>query len=472
MSCLVITRPSGVGSHKKILLGANTTKPNLTRGLAKPANNVIRLRADNNVIDINPIVIRYTKDYQINIMHEQIIKRLQHMADVPKLREKLNELILKPISGQTVIATKMRQKEIAKLKEEIRSYTSLEKLNNYISEASPIIEEYLSLGQYVEQISFDDDNELNLLSEDEIRRLIIIDSYFKVASRYVKIDVYRENVIKDNICENCNGKLISMSFDVVNGDQYCLNCNTISSAEGSLTYNESMKPQAEPRKYDVLITYKRELKQFQGTEKITLPEDLYSKLDDYFLSLDFETGEEVRKRPTDEYGKTEGTSLNGLCDALSEIGYSSLYKHANKIGKEYWGWKLHDLKKIMPLLINDFIVIQREFPYVEKQRSSNICSQHRILHQLLLRNVKVAITDFKLPGPEALFNSEIIWKRMVERTPYPYIPLFSVEDIESISNKNGFSIKLGQKVNVIEINETDDGDTTIVKSSKVLGDSY
>lgn len=454
--------------RKKILLGSNVTQPNLTRGLARPINNAPRVRADNDIIDINPIVIRYTKDYQINIMHEQIIKRLQQLADVPRLRQKLAELIEKPIGNQTIIAIKTREKEINKLREEIRKYTSFEKLNSYINEASPIIDEYLSLGQYVEQISFEDDGDVNILSDDEIRRLLIIDQYFKVAGHYVKIDVYRENIIKDNICANCNGRLIAMSFDVVNGDQYCLGCNTISTAEGSLTYNEGMKTPVETRKYDVLITYKRELKQFQGTEKINLPPDLFDKLDDYFVSLGFETGAEVRKRPTDEYGKTEGTSLNGLCDALSEIGYSLLYKHANKIGKEYWGWKLHDLKKIMPLLIDDFIVIQREFPYVEKERSSNICSQHRILHQLLLRNVKVAITDFKLPGPEALFNSELIWKRMVERTPYPYIPLFSVEDIESVSEKNGFSIKMGKKVATIEINETDEGNTTIIKSSKTV----
>lgn len=472
MSRCSVNHPVNAIKHKKILLGVGSTKPNLNRGSVKPVNRAVRVRADNNIIDTNPMVIRYTKDYQINVMHEQIIKRLQQLADVPKLKQKLAELLAKPINDQTVISTKMRRKEITKLKEEINSYTSFKKLNSYLDEATPIINEYLSLGQYVEQISFDDDSDVNMLSEDEIHRLIVIDRYFKVAGHYVKIDVYRENVVKDNICANCNGKLISMSFDVVNGDQYCLNCNTISTAEGSLTYNESMKPKAEPRKYDVLITYKRELKQFQGNEKINLPDDLYEKLDDYFLSLGFDTGEQVRKRPVDEYGKTEGTSLNGLCDALSEIGYSSLYKHANKIGKEYWGWRLHDLKKIMPLLINDFIVIQREFPYVEKQRSSNICSQHRILHQLLLRNVKVAITDFKLPGPEALFNSEIIWKRMVERTPYPYIPLFSVEDIESISNKNGFTIKLGQKVSIIEINENDDGDTTVTKSSKILCELY
>ena len=450
-----------IGGRKKIPLAVGNNQPNLTRKVVKQP--VKRIKADNDVIDTSPIVIRYTKDYQINIMHEQIIKRLERMADVPELKRKLNELIDKPMINQTVITIESRKKEIGALRDEIKLYTSGEKLASYIKEASPIIDEYLSLGQYVERITFNDE-ESNSLSEDDINRLIIIDRYFNIVGHYVKIDVYRENIIKDNICANCNGKLISMSFDDVNGDQYCINCNTISTTEGSLTYNEGSKPNVEPRKYDVLITYKRELKQFQGIEKITLPDDLYSKLDEYFISIGFEKGEEIRKREQDEYGKTFGTSLAGLCAALGAIGYSSLYKHANKIGKEYWGWWLHDLKKLTPLLINDFIVIQREFPFVEKQRSSNICSQHRVLHQLLLRNVKVAITDFKLPGPEALLNSEIIWRRMVERTPYPYIPLFSIEDIDSISNKNGISIMFGKHISVIEVNETDDGECTHTKS--------
>lgn len=417
--------------------------------IKRPKEKVIR--AKNDIVDLSPIVIRYTKDHQINVLHEQIVRRLEMEADVPGLLDKLSELISKPLEGDTIIEMEARKKEIEQLRKEISYHTSGRKLKDYLRETTPIVDEYVSLGQYVEQVNFNDNEDANNLDDDTVHRLLVIDNYFRIASRYVKMDVFRENIIRDNVCANCGGKLINMSFDTTDADQYCVNCNTISVSDGSLAYNEGTKLQAEPRKYDVLITFKRELKQFQGIEKIVLPDDLFEKLDNYFLSIGGKTCEEVRKRGVDEYGKTYGTSLNGLCDALGQVGYSSLYKHANKIGKEYWGWKLHDLKKEMPMLINDFIVIQREFPFVEKKRSSNICSQHRALHQLLLRGIKVAITDFKLPGPEALLNSEIIWKQMVERTQYPYIPLFSVEDFDN-SNTFGYVVKVCNSISMVESN--------------------
>lgn len=450
--------------RKNIILGMTKTEPRLDRVMAK--NKVTRIRVDSIVMDTKPIIIRYTKDYQIHILHEQFINRLKSNIDSDELKNKLSELSRKPLQTKTIIAVNFRHKEIEILKNEINAYTSGEKLKNYLSEAEPIIEDYLSLGQYIEIINFaeEDESSDSQMTENNIRRLVIIDSYFKVLAKYAKIDVYRENIIKNNICAVCNGKLIGMSYDETSGDQYCLNCNSISTPSESLTYNEGIKVPSVTNKYDVLITYKRELKQFQGIEKNKLPKNLDSKLDEYFIALRFPVGSEIRKRETDEYGKTEGTSLAALCIALSAIGYSSLYKHANKIGKDYWGWKLHDLEKLMPLLINDFIVIQREFPFVKKERSSNICSQHRIFHQLRLRNVKVTVTDFKFPGLEALLESENIWKQMVERTNiYPYIPTFPAEEMNFVSNKNGIVIKIGSDIVICEFVENEKGETNMKK---------
>lgn len=447
------------------MLAGVKTEPVFRRFTSKVKHCPIRV--ESNVIDTKPIVIKYSNDYQIHILHEQIINRLKSQVDADELKIKLNELIRTP-PEDTIIGIKCRKKEIDDLNAMIASYTSGEKLNSYLEETGPIVDEYLSLGQYVEVIDFTEETEVSShMSNNSYSRLMIIDNYFKILSKYVKVDVYREDTIKDDTCAVCGGKLIGMSYDEANDDKYCIECDSISTQSESLTYNEGVKSHVTSNKYDVLITYKRELKQFQGIEKIDLPKNLYSDLDTHFLSLGFPPGEEIRKRPVDEFGKTEGTSLSALCNALSAIGYSSLYKHANKIGKEYWGWKLHDLEKIMPLLINDFIVIQREFPFVKKKRSSNICSQHRVFHQVRLRNVNVCTSDFKFPGLEALLDSEYIWKQMVERTNlYPYIPTFPIDELNFISEKKGIVVKVGTVTYIHECTEDSDGNV-VIKSRKI-----
>ncbi len=236
-------------------------------------------------------------------------------------------------------------------------------------------------------------------------------------------------------------------FTDESGEQVCPECQT-PRYTFQLTGHKGVNMCTDPRRYDVITTFRRELLQFQGKEKVYVSDEVYEKLNQHFMSLGMPSADEIRRRPLDEFGKTLGTNLNALLEGLKETGHPSLYKHANKIGSKLWGWKLHDLKDLTMAIVQDFIDIQKQFPHVEKKRSSNICSQHRLLQQLRLRDVKVTLSDFKLPGLTALLESEEIYKKMVERTHHPYLPLFPEQ--ETLTAGEGFLIVNRSSNTVVE----------------------
>ena len=208
------------------------------------------------------------------------------------------------------------------------------------------------------------------------------------------------------------------------GEQVCPNCITPRHAY-NLSGHQGIKKNKEQRRYDVITTFIRELIQFQGLEKVFVDPEVYDKLDKYFTSIGLPSAEVIKTLPLDEYGKRQHTSLQTLLEGLKAIGYNTLYKNANIIGKNLWGWQLHDLKDKISIIIDDFNLIQKQYPKIDRQgRSSNICSQHRLLQQLRLRGIVVSVDDFKLPGRGALEDSEDIWRKMIELTDFPYIPLF------------------------------------------------
>lgn len=380
-------------------------------------------------IEDKPITIEYDKNYQIEFIHYEIIKRLENNIGVYEQEKKIEQLRLALGRINTIIEQKTILRQIKEIERDIDFTTSGDKLEAYLDESHDIVSEFISLGPYIETISFDRDEVEETegapvdICNDDIERLNVIERYIKVAKKYAVINAIRITNTPTDKCINCGTDMSDIAVGEA-GEQVCPECQTTRHAY-NISGHQGIKKNTDPRRYDVALTFKRELIQFQGLEKVYIPNEVYQMLTDHLIDIGLPPPEVIKELPLDEYGKREGTSLKVLIEGLKAIGYNSLYKHANLIGKTLWGWKLHDLKELTPLIMEDFNVIQKQFPRIDKDsRSSNICSQHRLLQQLRLRGVKVAVTDFKLPGAEALEASEEIWRRMIERTDYPYIPLF------------------------------------------------
>jgi Zn ribbon nucleic-acid-binding protein len=375
------------------------------------------------VISSDPIEIRYTYTIAIDYVHGEVIRRLEGMVGLEKLIAERGKLSDKLKIMRTSITDRSVHGKISSIDKEIEYIQSGNKLKSYIDIAEDIVMEYLELPQYVHIVT-DDEDTIIQLDDVEITRLKIIHTFFDVAKKYVPINVIQEKDVDINSCINCGFKMINVAIDD-DGQQECPKCGNVICIF-SLSGHKGIKSSSGNRTYNVENTYRREILYFIGTAKVHIPEDVFLKLSIHFKNKGFPDPEKIKTYPLDEYGKREGTTLDALLEALKEIGYPSLYKHANAIGRDFWGWKLHeDLRDKIPQLLEGFRMTQRYFNIIDKRgRTSNICSQHRLLQELVRFGVKVCMTDFKLPNESALAFSEYLWKQLCEKALIEYIPLY------------------------------------------------
>lgn len=418
----------------------------IPRGFSKmrcnPCNPIKRPNVISKVTN-SLIEVRYNKTVAIDYIHMEIIKRLDSKVGLEELRSERMSLERSLNVIHTLTSERNIRDRIAEIDRGIEFIDSGSKLDEYLSLTEEIILEFIELPPLIQFITVEDDT-FNQLTEDDIIRMSIIDRFFEIAKSYAPIKVIRENVINKDCCINCNFSLINVHISE-EGQQECPRCNNIICVF-SMAGHKGIKSGGGNRCYDVTNTYKREILQFIGESRVDIPDDVYRKLRLYFRKKKFPEPEVIKTLPLDKYGKRKYTSLIILHDALKEIGYPSLYKHANKIGKEFWGWKLHtELKDMIPLLLEDFKYTQKFFPLIDKgSRTSNMCSQHRLLRQLMHRDVCVAITDFKLPNDEALLASERMWKQLCELSSIEYKPLF--DNINTREIRKGFAIVKSEEV--------------------------
>lgn len=400
-----------------------------------------------------PIEIKYSCNFPIDYLHGCIIEKISNRVGLDELVLKRNELILSLRRYLNYIEQTKINTAIAELDEKINDLISGELLKKYLEKAEPLINEYLNMNFYVEEISFVSDvaedctNSFSNINDEKARRIDVIERFLSVAGEFVKLDVIRDIDTQMNFCIVCDCDMKDVPINE-NGEQTCPECSTVRYAQ-AMAGHKGIKSHQPNRGYDVVTTFKRELFEFQGKCKPNIPAIVYTRLIEYFATNPkFPTREEILAMECDEYGKKPFTSVDLLVKALYEIGFPSLYKKVNRIGRDLWGWKLHDLQDINIAIINDFEELQKHFPHVDKKgRTSNVCSQHRLLHHLRMRGVKVAITDFKLPGKDALLASEEIIRQMIIRAGKEYTPLF--KDLERVGEINGIVLvnnKTGDKI--------------------------
>ena len=417
----------------------NRRKPILT----KPK---IRVEVTN-----EPIEVRYKYSCQLDYIHGEILRRLEAKVGLTELTNEAKRLSSTLNASHTILSHNAIISEIQKILQEIQYINTGAKLQDYLNESETLIYRYSELPMYIEYVRFDQDEENGFngdkLTTQEIERLNIIDKYFKLAKRFVPVNAVRDLQNDNDCCINCNYNLMNVKIDD-DGLQKCPRCD-VETYVFSLSGHKGIKSTSNARCYDVVNTFKREYLQFIGKAKVHIGDDVYEKLESYLRSQGFPPAEEIRKRPLDAYGKRIGTSRAQLDEALGEIGYPSLYKHVNAIGKKHWGWKLReDLLDKMPLIVQDFLDTQKFFPLIDKgKRTSNMCSQHRLLQQYRSRDIEVAITDFKLPGDEALEASEYMWKQMCQRAGLKYVPLFPENEI-TMDMKGFLTLQVEEAANV------------------------
>lgn len=261
--------------------------------------------------------------------------------------------------------------------------------------------------------------------KEGIRDLNLIKEYLEIANNYIMIDIIKK--LDDNInCEGC-GKELECFEENIEGFNVCPYCHCINN------YIKPFKCVKDPEHYllntgdDDINNFIKVLSKFEGKNVSNIPEELYTKLDNYFLNKGMEVGSFYKELPCDEEGKKEGTSKKKMWTALETLGYNQYYDEISHITHIYWGWKLPDLSLYKNQIIKDYQLTQQIWQKIKKDynRSASLGTSFRLLSHLKAVDYPCCKKeDFKIQDMvESLRLHDDAWRRMCEETGVKYCPI-------------------------------------------------
>lgn len=295
----------------------------------------------------------------------------------------------------------------------ISHITSGQEYKEFVDKTSICLDNFRELGRSVIVIDHSKKRveDMSNMTINDYQRLEVIRQYLEITSYFIPFRYYPDcSMTVTPRCISC-----SRSLGRMNDGQYECPCGYITYKIRDTSAISKVESDYRPES-----TFVKELTYFQGKENIPLPEDLFDKLDAYFNSKGIYR-EDVLMAPLDPYGKRKGTSLRMVIEALSAIEYPQLYKRANSIGRDYFGWELYNLDPYMDLILLIYRKIQRAYKKIPRTRKSNIITQGTIRRILRIIRVPVRDEDFKLCTTHRSNDEcEMLWKRTCELAKIPY----------------------------------------------------
>lgn len=376
-------------------------------------------------IDFKPIHIRYDRDYDILHFHTLMLDDLKNQREniissplYERLKE-LQEIIKKP---QTILQRNGTITEIEEIRKNIGDIASGKRIDDYLKRTGNAIERYKSIGNKVRVIDISTVNsgtpeKYQYVSEEDATRMSAIEEYFDVVKDFININVARYVTNHKLSCHTCGTDISKLYIDEYSR-RICPNCGT-ERYSSNLCGHKGIDNGSSNREYDAEATFKKELMYFQGKQKVYIEPTVYDELDTYFTRKGFPPGKDIKKWEVNKFGKSvdgngRTASLQALLEGLEAAGHSELYKHANYIGREYWGWVLHDLSAYEQSITDKYRRTQQAYYRIPRKRRSNIPSQYRIYRQLLLEGITVDKNDFKLGTTDgSKTECEVLWQKMV-----------------------------------------------------------
>ena len=272
------------------------------------------------------------------------------------------------------------------------------KLENYIKETKDILEFY-----------------------KEEKNINVLESYLDICSKYISIERIK-NIDKKFKCKGCGLDLQSFQEEE-EGMVICPECNCINTYLLPNSYQRDI----EKSNYyfdEEINNFIKILDKFEGKTTLILGEEFFEKLDNYFKSINFKTGKEIRKLPLNIMGKKEGTNRKILWTALEKIGFSQYYDEVSYIANIYWGWKLPDLTKYKSQILSEYQKSQKAWSLIKEdyKRTASLGTQFRLFVQLMAVEYPFCERDdFKIQeNVESLRLHNESWKRMCEMTNIKY----------------------------------------------------
>lgn len=292
-------------------------------------------------------------------------KRLRELEETLE-NDRISERVRKNTEG-TKRALEGRIKELENRSEH----------NFYTMESVHLINEYKEILKTPMKIS-----PLGRANRTERKKQKIVREYLKVASKYIDVEDNEASAPKRLKCSNCRGK----NFDPIDVNTYiCTECFARQSVvKYNSSYNDINRINISNKyTYDPKIHFRDCIKQYQGKQNCTIPEEVYTGLEDQFRRHHLLAGDE--STPKEERFKR--ITKKHVMMFLKELGHSKHYENAILIHHNLTGKKPDDISHLEDKLLDDFDVLidlyHKRFKNIG--RKSFINTQY-VLYQLLRRH--------------------------------------------------------------------------------------
>lgn len=255
---------------------------------------------------------------------------------------------------------------------------------------------------------------------EETKDKKILQRYIDLCNEYITLECIKQIdfIVK---CKGCSKQL---QDDEETDDNIftCSECECI---------NTFLKPNSYSRVTDLFSNpeddtnnFIKVLDKYEGKNEPHPPDELYEKLDEYFVHLEMEKGEYYQKLPLNEKGGKDGTSKKKLWDALENTKNNKYYDESNFIAHKYWGWVLPDISLYRERLISDYQDTQNVWNKIKQNynRSASLGTQFRLYVHLKAIDCDCEREDFKIQDMvESLRIHNHAWKIMCEETGLKYV---------------------------------------------------
>jgi hypothetical protein len=250
--------------------------------------------------------------------------------------------------------------------------------------------------------------------------MLCLQRFLDLCHNYIKIECIRQIDFAVR-CKGCDKELES-DEETDDNIYTCSDCECI---------NTFLKPNSYSRITDSFTNseddtnnFIKVLDKFEGKNEPHPPDSIYNELDDYFSSMNMNTGKYYRDKPLNSKGKKDNTSKKKLWDALENTGNNKYYDESNFIAHKYWGWKLPDITLYREKLISDYQETQNVWNKIKHKynRSASLGTQFRLYVHLKAIGYVCDREDFKIQDMvESLRIHNDAWKIMCEETGLQYI---------------------------------------------------
>lgn len=446
--------------NKKTAVRGKRGRPSIASTKLTRDNNVKEtsspIEDDRKPLNFGPIIIDETSKYKAGDAPTVIYAKFHEDLDIIKIHEIVRFRMQCILNSWTEFSSQVEEflklsnesrcrvkrielvENAEKILEEYNTETLLEKWNNYVSKAAPLISEYIRESPEIspEMIPTPFPS-----SESEYKtRVEIIKEFISVASTCIEINAFPTvNTVKE--CIACGWDFVLEDSDTTTppyiadridsfGTRLCrCGYQSVDIARAATFRDNSRIDAGAKNSYDDLANFTKRMDAFEGRQRIPPPDVLTDQLIKYIESKNLISGgrtvAEVKDAPLNSSGKKDGTYISIIETALLNTSNSSFYKDIELIANRLFGWRLADLSKndLRRHMVSDYISTQKIYDEV-KERESSLNVNLRLYYHLKARKFPCELEDFKIvSSKESLDYHQRMFNILSKRTGLPEVSI-------------------------------------------------